>query len=137
MDAATVDVGNTAAYIDGVVAGQTYNVQLRSIKSRTGAVSAWTAAGTHTVSPVYSQISSLGLAPGTVPNFADGVVPSKQSATVYTLPQVPNPASSLQLFQESSGGATMMTSGFTLSGSTITLSAALAAGVTLLRNYRY
>jgi hypothetical protein len=137
MDAATVDVGNTAAYIDSVVAGQTYNVQLRSIKSRTGAVSTWTAAGTHTVSPVYSQITSLGLAPGVLPNFADGVIPAKQSATVYTLPQAPNPASSLQLFQESSGGATMMTSGFSLSGSTITLSAALAAGVTLLCNYRY
>jgi hypothetical protein len=68
-----------------VVAGQTYNVRLRSVKP-SGATSDWVIAGPYTVSNVHSQVNSLGLVPGLVgvaPNTAkiDSVL-SGSTATV-------------------------------------------------------
>ncbi len=65
QDAGVVDAGNTATYVSGVVTGQVYNVRLRSVKP-SGATSDWAVAGPYTVSRVYSQVNSLGLAPGLV-----------------------------------------------------------------------
>ena len=135
VDAGTVAASTTSALIDGVVQGQSYNVQLRALKSN-GAYSAWTGAGPHTVSATYSQINSLGLAPGVLPTFVDSVTPTEVNSTTSTLPSAPSPASSLQLYQVSSSGAVLMTSGYDVSGETITLSVALEAGNSLLASYR-
>ncbi len=85
LDAGMVDAANQAAYIGNVIGGQSYNLRLRALTPR-GAASAWVQIAGHAVAPLYSQVNSLGIAPGLVsvaPNTAaiDSVL-SGSTATV-------------------------------------------------------
>jgi hypothetical protein len=67
LDAGLTDAANSSAFIDNVVSGQNYNVRVRSLTPR-GAASAWVTINGHNVANAYSQVNSLGLAPGVNPN---------------------------------------------------------------------
>ncbi len=66
LDAGLVDVGSTLAFIAGVIAGQQYNVRIRSIRGVSGAVSLWEEIDGYTVAVTLSVYTQLALAPGTL-----------------------------------------------------------------------
>ena len=63
IDAGSVAVGLGQGYVAGVVAGQQYNFQIRSIRY-TGATSAWVQVNNYTVSITLSTLGQVGLDPG-------------------------------------------------------------------------
>jgi hypothetical protein len=63
LDAGSTDVGNLSAFIAGVVAGQAYDVRIRSVRGQNGATSVWLEQDSYTVSTTYSSITSDGINP--------------------------------------------------------------------------
>jgi hypothetical protein len=61
-DAGTVPVGLGEAFVSGVIAGQQYNFQIRSIRY-TGATSVWVQVNAYTVSITLSTLGQVGLDP--------------------------------------------------------------------------
>jgi hypothetical protein len=62
IDAGLTDVGNLAAFISGVVAGDAYDVRIRSVRAD-GSTSVWLGQDSYTVSLTYSSITSNGINP--------------------------------------------------------------------------
>lgn len=73
IDAGMVDVGLFQTYVSGVIAGATYNFQIRSIRAN-GATSLWEQILNYTVSDVYSSITSRGINPNSPYNINNDAV---------------------------------------------------------------
>ena len=73
IDAGLVDVANNLTYISGVVAGQQYNVRIRSLRPN-GATSAWEEIDGYAVSMTLSTVGIVALDPGSLVSdaFSDG-----------------------------------------------------------------
>jgi hypothetical protein len=65
LDSYLVDVANTAMFIPGVVAGQEYNVRIRSLRA-SGVTSPWVEIDGYTVSLTLSVVGILSLDPGSL-----------------------------------------------------------------------
>jgi hypothetical protein len=85
VDCGTVDEATTFFYIAGVVAGDSYLVRVRGIRS-SGATSDWTISGSLTIpSGVTSQINSLGIAPNLLVSTNNATLNSVVSGSNATL----------------------------------------------------
>jgi hypothetical protein len=86
LDAGSTDVANLSAFIVGVVAGQVYDVRIRSVRGQNGATSVWLEQDSYTVSTTYSSITSDGIVPGAPWNVSnDAVVDSIDGGTSATV----------------------------------------------------
>jgi hypothetical protein len=74
MDAGTVSVVLTSAFVAGLIAGQTYDFQIRSVRAN-GSVSPWVGLNGFTVGITVSQLTNLGVGVGSLiaESFSGGV----------------------------------------------------------------
>ena len=71
IDAGLVDVANNLTFIPDVVAGQDYNVRIRSLRA-TGVASTWEEIDGYSVRVTLAVQGMLALAPGTLVSYAPG-----------------------------------------------------------------